>query len=126
MKILFTSLTYSLYEKGYTKSIKYFDYESVHAAREFYGDEVIQKFIDSGLYSEEDGEIFLDKYHLTANFLDGMPGILDTEDLEEYIIQYFKENEMWPMEKTPTEIARFSIDVSFPVFASAGLIELKQ
>ncbi len=130
MKITRTSLMYALLDEDYLRTIKVLMPDTLDKMEEFYGHEVIQKLKDSGLYSTDDvylgEEGYVVRYNLSANIFETMPGVTDEHELPEFIAGYFKENGMWPMVKTPDEIARYSLDVALPLFVKAGLLETTQ
>lgn len=127
MRITKTSLMHALLEEEYIRTIKVLMPDTLDRMEEFYGHEAIQKLKDSGLYDTgtgyfaEDGYVI--RYNLSANIFEEMPGVTEDHELPEFIAGYFKKNGMWPMIKTPSEIARFSLDVALPLFVKAGLLE---
>lgn len=123
MKIMKTSVMHTVTSYDYN-TIKVISSDILDIVRDFYGDDAEQKLRGSGLYEDYDeGGLAIYSLNLSANIFEAMPSVVTEEELQEYTITYFRENEMWPMEKPIAEIHRYTMDVALPLFVKAGLLE---
>lgn len=123
MKIMKTSVMHAVMSYDYN-TIKVISSNILGIIRDFYGEDAERKLRDSGLYEDYDeGGLGISRLNLSANIFEAMPNIVTEEELREHTINYFREMEMWPMEKPIAEIHRYTMDVALPLFVKAGLLE---
>jgi len=120
MRITKTPLMYELIGEAYNETIKMVLTDNLSR-------DTIQKLVDSGLYAEDEygeGELSITtQNNLSVGIFETMPSPIDDYELPAYVETYFRMNGMWPMEKSPSEIAEYSLNVALPEFVRAGLLE---
>jgi len=128
MGIKKTSITFSILAEDYG-TLKYLRSETLDMIKKFYGEEALQRILNSGAYeqypsSEYSGSELVPKAYLSAGIFEWMPDMTEESELEEYITRYMKENGMWPVDITLDVMVRYTKEVALPQFISAGLLEL--
>ncbi len=124
MKIGKTSVMHALIAFSEYSTFKVIQRADLEKLREYYGEDAVRKIRDSGLYTNDQEEMFLDKLYLTANLIDGMPYIITDDELREFTLKYFEDNGMWPMDKSIDEIHGYTINIAIPQFVAAGMLEI--
>jgi len=106
-------------------TMKYIWKPALDLVKEIHGQNALDLLKSSVLFEEgyEAGELIIDSRHsLSFNLFETMGSPITGDQFRSYIEDYFRMNEMWPMEKTTEEIARYSLDLVLPLFVKAGLL----
>lgn len=122
MNIMKSQITFAILAEEYG-TLKILREETLKMISDFYGEEAVQKIRTSGAYKTEYGD-FVPTAYLTAGMIDEMPNAgIDSWEMEPYIIEYMKNNGMWPTEVPIESIVRYTNEVAIPLFVNAGLLE---
>ncbi len=122
MQIMKTQLMYDLLSKTFYETHKNLFTDDIQMVREKHGQQALKAMVDSGLYADDDDNMYITGYGLSANIFEGMPSPVTESELREYFEYYMKDNEMWPLTRSLDELVAYTVNIALPVYVKAGLL----